>query len=658
MIRVKNYKGRKENPNKLNKNNRLQVLAAIVFLFAGVLVVRLITLQILKYDYYVALAASQHEVNNELKAKRGRIFYQDKGANGAYSLYPVATNKDFATVYAVPAKLKDPRSASEGLYALFDEGSVKSEVELLLKRDPELLPLYLDSDKKDESASGTVPSLSAEELKGLETVRDSRRDELLKTKREEKISAYMSRLDKPNDPYEPIKRKVDEETLAKIIAIDPEAFEYFYEKHRYYPEKEMGAHMLGFVGYQGDSEAGRYGLEGFFDAELAGKTGTLKTERAATGKLIIINDRQFEAARDGSDIILTIDRSIQFEVCKRLNEDVWKYGADAGTIIVMNPDTGAIISMCSWPNYDPNEYSKVENINYYNNPAIFDSYEPGSIFKAVTLAAAIDAGKITPDTTYQDNGFRMISGWDKPIKNSDYETHGGHGVVDMKTVLELSLNTGTIFAEEKLGTEKFAEYVKNFGFGEKTGIELETEGVSNISNLLRKTIRPIEAATASFGQGITATPLQMITAYSAIVNGGILMKPYLVSEIVSPDGTSSKTQPQALRRVISEKTAYLVSGMLVNVVDRGHSTKAQVPGYYVGGKTGTAQVAGKGGYSNKTIHTFIGFAPAEDPKFVMLVKLDNPKSVRFADSSTAPLFGDLASYILNYYQVEKEREEE
>ncbi len=249
----------------------------------------------------------------------------------------------------------------------------------------------------------------------------------------------------------------------------------------------------------------------------------------------------------------------------------------------------------------------------------------------------------------------MIPGWDKPIKNSDYATHGGHGVVDMNTVLEFSLNTGTIFVEEKLGTEKFTEYVKRFGFGEKTGIELETEGVSNINNLLRKKIRPIEAATASFGQGITATPLQMITSYAAIVNGGWLVKPYVVEEIVAPDGSVSRTQPQKLRRVISERTALLVSGMMVNVVDRGHSTRAQVKGYYVGGKTGTAQVAGRGGYSDQTIHTFVGFAPAEEPEFVMLVRFDNVKSVRFADSSAAPLFSELSEHILNYYQVEKER---
>jgi cell division protein FtsI/penicillin-binding protein 2 len=227
----------------------------------------------------------------------------------------------------------------------------------------------------------------------------------------------------------------------------------------------------------------------------------------------------------------------------------------------------------------------------------------------------------------------------------------------MVTVLSESLNTGAIFVEQRVGAEMFAQYVKKFGFGEKTGIELETEGISNIKNLERKKIRPIEAATASFGQGITATPLQIVTAYAAIANGGILMKPYLVAEIVSPHGERQKTQPKQIRRVIAEKTALLLAGMMVNVVDGGHAKRAGVKGYYVAGKTGTAQVPDKekGGYSDRTIHTFVGFAPVEEPRFVMLVKLDDPKDVRFAASSAAPLFGQLAEFILNYYQVPKER---
>ncbi len=655
MIRYNKPKKLENKQKKENKNSRLQILATIIFLFAGVLIYRLISLQVINYDFYVALASDQHLVENELMPKRGRIFIQDSNENKEKKFYPVATNKDFAFIYAVPKKIKEPQRVAEELYKIFDEKGVNKEVEKVLREDPFFALLFPDKKIGNNIASTTIVNPSAEELKDLKELVEIKRIAETKLRKDQKIKEYIVRLDKPGDPYEPIKRKVDDEILKQVLAIDPIGLSFFNEKHRYYPEKEMGSQILGFVGFQDDKEEGRYGLEGFFNEELTGQAGLIKAERAASGDLIIINDRELDLAKDGSDIFLTIDRSIQYMACKRLGEEAMKYGADGGSIIVMEPNTAAIIAMCSWPDYDPNNYSEVESINVYNNPAIFDSYEPGSIFKAITLAAGINEGKISPQTTYQDKGFRMIQGWDKPIKNSDYETHGGHGVVDMNTVLELSLNTGTIFAMEQMGSAKFAEYVKAFGFGEKTGIELETEGVSNISSLQKENIRPIEAATASFGQGITATPLQMITAYSAIINEGILMKPYIVSEIISPGGVRSVTQAQQIRRVITEKTALTVSGMLVNVVDRGHSLKAQVNGYYVGGKTGTAQVAGKGGYTNKTIHTFIGFAPAEEPKFVLLVKFDNPKSVKFADSSSVPLFQELAAYILNYYQVEKER---
>jgi len=343
--------------------------------------------------------------------------------------------------------------------------------------------------------------------------------------------------------------------------------------------------------------------------------------------------------------------------CNKLAEAASRHGADGGSVVVIEPSTGAILAMCSWPDYDPNNYTDVKDINIYNNPAVFEQYEPGSVFKVITTAAGIDSGKISPETYYQDKGFVIIEGWPKPIKNSDFESFGGHGQVNMMTMLELSLNTGAIFAMQKTGIHEFADYVGKFGFGEKTGIELETEAVGNINSLRADNIRPVEAATASFGQGITVTPLQMTSAFAAIVNNGILMQPHLVKEVISPNGNKVKTEPREIRRVISERAALLVTGMMVSVVENGHSKQAGVEGYFIGGKTGTAQVADKErkGYSAKTIHSFIGFGPVDDPKFVMLVKLDDPKDARFAESSAAPLFRQIAEFILNYYQVPKER---
>lgn len=359
---------------------------------------------------------------------------------------------------------------------------------------------------------------------------------------------------------------------------------------------------------------------------------------------------------DGSDLVLSIEGAVQFYVCEKLNEVARKHGADGGSVVVVNPETGAIMSMCSYPNYNPNKYSEVEDIDVYNNPAVFDTYEPGSVFKTMTMAAALNEEAVSPYTTYEDKGKIMIEGWDKAIKNSDFSTHGPHGVVDMNYVLEYSLNTGSIFAMKKTGPQVFADYVKKFGFGEQTGIELEGEGTGHISNIEKGYVAPIYAATASYGQGITATPLQVTMAYAALANDGILMKPYIVKEVRHSDGSVDKTNPVQVRRVVSEEVSNLISGMLVNVVQGGHAKEAGVKGYYVGGKTGTAQVASeKGGYGSKTIHTFVGYAPIEDSKFVMLVKLDDPKDVQYSASSAAPLFGDLAEFMLNYYQVPKTR---
>ncbi len=634
---------RKSNRRNKEKANRLHLIMAIVFLLVGLVLFRLCSIQVLKYDLYVALASDQHQVYNELKPDRGRIFIQDNQEFSDSEFFPVATNKDFALVYAIPNEVKNISEVAEKLYIIFDQDKVADEVEELLENDE-----YFSDNEKGNII---IDEQKKEEFKKI------KRELEIKLRREEMIENYENIFKKKNDPYEPIKHKVNEKQLAKINELDFPGINYLMETHRYYPEGNIGAHILGFIGFNEDEKCGQYGLEGFFNEELSGKLGSIRAERSATGDLIIMNDREYNKPQNGSDLILTINRSIQFFACRKLNEIAMRHGADGGSVIVMDPYTGAILTMCSWPDYDPNNYGEVDDINTYNNPAIFSQFEPGSIFKVFTMAAGIDQGKIIPETTYHDEGMVKVEGWPKPLKNSDFDTHGGHGIVDMVTVLEESLNTGAIFAMQKTGADIFADYVKYFGFDEKTGIELETEGSNNISSLERENIRPVEAATASYGQGITVTPLQMITAYSAIANGGILMKPYLVGEIISPSGERIKTQPKQIRRVISERTAMLLSGMLVNVVEGGHALRAGVDGYFVGGKTGTAEVPDKEkrGYSDMTIHTFVGFAPIDEPKFVMLVKLDDPKSVRFAASSAAPLFGEIAEFILNYYQIPKER---
>lgn len=630
------------------KTSRLSITMAIVFLFGALIMYRLFQLQVVKSGYYTELASGQHEAFTKIESKRGSIYMYDKVPGGTKVDYAMAINKEFANVYVIPKVIKNPVEMASRTYEILDRAKIERSIEDGLKNDEEF----------SELKNATTSSERSKELTAL--FQEKKIIEIEK-KQKEVIDKYIGIFGKKNDPYESLKRKVSDEEFKKFLELKSEGIEgigYELENYRYYPEGEVGSHILGFVGYSGDEKKGSYGLEGRFNDELSGQSGSVRTERSANRDPIIVNDREYVKPVDGGDLYLTINRSIQFEVCKRLRESVLRHGADSGLVIVLEPYTGAIMAMCSFPDYDPNNYSEYENKRIFNNPAIYDSYEPGSTFKAITMAAGLNEGKVNPDSTYEDKGYLNIEGWPKPIKNSDFETHGGHGKTDMNTVLNYSLNTGAIHVMKKIGASKFAEYVENFGFRNKTGIELETEGTSNVSSLFQKKIKPIEAATAAFGQGITATPLQMILAYAAIANGGILMKPYLVEKIVSADGQELITHPQQVRRVISEKTALLLAGMLVNVVEIGHSPRAKVKGYYVAGKTGTAQIPDKvhGGYrDNEWMHTFIGFTPVDDPKFVMLVKIENPKDVRFADSSSAPLFGELSDYILNYLQVKKER---
>lgn len=450
-----------------------------------------------------------------------------------------------------------------------------------------------------------------------------------------------------NTYYQVLKHKVDKDTIDKIKELSVSGIGYQEEVFRFYPENNIGSHVLGFVGYKEDKLIGQYGLEGYFDDKLAGSYGEIKSQRDALGYLIFVDDYKIKEAIPGDDLILTIDHSIQFTACSKLAEAVKTHGADGGTVIIMEPGSGAILAMCSFPDFDPNQYNKVEDASLFNNPATFFQYEPGSVFKVITMAAGLDSGKVTPNTTYEDTGEVKIAGF--TIKNSDLKAHG---LQTMTNVLEKSLNTGAIFVARQVGQELFRKYAINFGFGSPAGIEVEAESVGNIKSLDQR--GEIFSATASFGQGISMTPIQLITAVGAIANQGKLMKPYLVKEIRKSDGSVIKIQPKAVRQVISSRAANLLAGMMVSVVKNGHGKQAGVKGYYVAGKTGTAQVPkkeGRGYEENKNIGSFVGFAPVDDPKFVMLVKIDNPKDVIWAESSAAPLFGELAQFMLNYYKI-------
>lgn len=434
-----------------------------------------------------------------------------------------------------------------------------------------------------------------------------------------------------------------------------------FEPHlsRFYPQGDIASSVVGFYGYdsKGEKKTGCYGIEEYYQKQLAGIDGFRRGMVDAEQNPIFSSQNKIKEAVNGSDIVLTIDQNIQFFIEEKVKEAYKKYKPKNITFIVMSPKTGEILAMASLPNFDPNKYYKEKNSEVFKNPALL-SFEPGSIFKPITAAAGIEEGVITPQTTYVDKGAVKIGGF--TIKNSDLKAHGKR---TMTQVIEFSLNTGVVFIQQRLGRTKFVNYVKKFGFGKKTGIDLFGEELGNIENIVhpRSNEKLIECANASFGQGISVTPMQILTAFTAIANQGKMVKPYIVKEIRSPDGKIKKTKRKVLGQPISAETASRVSAMMVSTVKNGYSKKADVKGYLIAAKTGTAQASWsyfgikKVGYSGKTVQSFINFAPAFDPKFLILLKMDAPTSgPRFSSDSLAPIAKEINTYLFGYMGIPPE----
>jgi cell division protein FtsI/penicillin-binding protein 2 len=450
--------------------------------------------------------------------------------------------------------------------------------------------------------------------------------------------------------YVPIAKQVAPEAAEKLANQHLPGVYFEEEVHQKYPEGKFAAAVLGFVGYDGDVRSGRYGLEKYFEKELAGTPGSLKGALDSGGNWIT-GGRDITPAVNGVNLVLTLDRAIQNKAEEVLASTVDQHQALSGSVVVLNPKTGAILAMANYPSFDPNEFSKAEDPKFYNNYAVQSAFEPGSVMKPITFAAALEEGEITPDETYTDPGSLKIENF--TIRNSENKVYGE---ASMTQVLEDSINTGAVYVQQKIGREKFAHYLENFGFGKSTGITLPFETKGSIANIYRG--GELYPATMAYGQGMTVSALQIVTAYAAIANGGKLFQPYIVDEIDHHDGRKEKSEPKQLREILSTHTASTLAAMLVSVVEKGHGKRASVPGYFIAGKTGTAQVAyeSRSGYDpNRSIGSFVGFGPVNDPVFVMIVKIDEPKDVKFAETTAAPAFGEIAQFILNYYQVPKSR---
>ena len=592
----------------------------------GIIVFRLFQLQIAQHGYYVALANDQHQLQKTLLPKRGDILVYDKYSS---TPYPLATNTETTLVYAVPREMDQPTLAAH-----------------------ELAPIFREVDKRIEDAAAkenaSTITTDAQKAADAEAAKNKPTEEELTMKIEADLTNELSNHD---DVYVPLKHRVDDDLIDEIKKLSLKGIYFQSEESRIYPEGQLAGQVLGYVTLSDQDRKGQYGIEGYYESLLKGSAGRLAVDLDANGREITVGDKSLQQAQDGTNIVLTIDHSIQFEAEQLLDDAVKKHGATGGSIIVEDPKTGKILALANYPTFDPNYYNLVDDINRLSDPAVNGQYEPGSVFKPITMAAALDTGAITPTATYDDTGSVTIGKY--TIKNAE---PGAHGTITMTKALEQSYNTGAIYAEEQLGKDKFKAYVQSLGFGLPTGIELSGEAVGDIKNLDKQS--DVNYATASFGQGIAVTPLQLITAYTAIANGGKLMQPHIVDRFIKPDGSIQTVDPTVVGQVFSPATASTMSAMMVSVVENGLGHQAKVPGYYVAGKTGTAQIPnpdGAGYISGKTIGTFVGFAPVDNPQFLMLVKIDKPTDVQFAESNAAPLFGQMAAYLLNYLQVPPSR---
>lgn len=500
--------------------------------------------------------------------------------------------------------------------------------------------------------------------------------------------------------------------VKELLDSDPKTFKgigFEEQTYRHYPEKTLAANVIGYK----NQEGGQYGLERYFDDVLSGTNGVFKAKLDGLGQSLTVgDDTVITPAEDGADIYLSIDRSIQLMTERILAEAVESYDADSGQVIIMKPSTGEVLAMANYPSFNLNDYSaaldkeefvieeeedyaKIERLvkdgqetiwfhddqeSYkktqlfpvksetgreiyfekfinrvgpaaYLNKAVFDVYEPGSVFKPITMAAALDVDALTPATIINDEG---------PIKVDEFTIDNAlgehYGEINMTQVLETSNNIGMAWISQKLGRRVFFSYIKKFGFGRATGLDFYSEPIGKVTSYLGWT--ESELVTRSFGQGLSVTPLQMLTAFASIANDGVLMKPMLIHKMEYFDGRVEQIEPEAVTRVVSKKTADTLTAMLTSVVDNGQAAAGQIPGYSVAGKTGTAQTYAKGKPlegPGTTFATFVGFLPASRPEVVVLTKIDKPRSSQWASSTALPLFKKVADYLVSYLSISPDR---
>lgn len=557
-------------------------------LCALAVVVRLFDVQVVRNQEYIAKADAQQERKFQIPAKRGQIFLSESDG-----LYPVALNQTLKLLYVDPKFIQDAGWVADKLAAV--TGLEKAR----LQRD-----LTYDGKKR----------------------------------------------------YVVLKEKIGQEEATKIQALKLAGIVLVDKDYRYYPEANLFSHVLGYVNTDGE---GQYGLEQYLNDDLTGQPGQVKAVTDSLGVPIISQENTINEPQNGNSYVLTIDRSIQDVAGRALKSAVEKNRAESGSIVVMDPKSGAIKALVNYPNFDPNNYASVKPDDYrmFINSAVSNQFEPGSGFKVITMSAGIDSGKVKADTTYNDTGEVKVA--DRTIKNADNHKFG---ISSMSDVIQKSLNTGVVFVLKqmggdpnkinKAGKELFNKYIKSFGFGERTGVEQAGEATGRVRDAKAT---DVDYANMTFGQGLSVTTIQMMQAVAAIANGGTMYQPYLVDKTITQDQDIIENKPKVVKdRVISQQSAAIVAGMMQKVVEHGSGYATRMRGYNIAGKTGTAQVPkadGNGYDENKNIGSFVGFAPTEDPKFVMMVRIDYPRVSGFAEKTAVPAFGEVTKELLKYYQI-------
>ncbi len=442
-----------------------------------------------------------------------------------------------------------------------------------------------------------------------------------------------------------IAKNLSPEKKREIDRLNIKGIGFQQEYIRFYPEASSSAHLIGFLGKdEKGKNRGYFGIEGKYDELLAGRDGALYAIRDALGNPVAADIRE-DKKIDGRSVKLTIDRTIQYVSDKRLSEGIMRYGAIGGSVIVMDTKTGAILAMSSFPRFDPEKYYEFEATTY-KNPVLSSLYEPGSTFKLLIMAAALDLKKVVSNTRCNICGG--------PIQMGEYKIRTWNDKYfpdnTMRDVIVHSDNIGMVFVGRKLGADNVIRYLKKFGLGTPTGIDLqgETSGVIH----KKESLYPVDLATISFGQGISVTPIQLASAVNSLANNGTLMQPYVVSQIIAEDGKTIDIKPRAKTKTVSIAAAKTITSMMVAAVEEGEAKWTKIKNYKIAGKTGTAQIPVSGHYDpNQTIASFVGFLPAGNPKVTMLVLVDRPKTSIYGSETAAPIFFNIASDIIKYYNL-------